>query len=287
MTTEHIIGDTYYTAQGEKVYLDAVTTDGKLVVSQIMRYTDYGDDFYEDVGPSKVVDKLFVEAPVVVLDERFAEAEARLNDIESKYQTRYAEVINAEREIKGRLDKLKKFKGLELLEDFIDKKVTHFVYRESDTSFEYRIFDFNKAVETQDRDSYRHPFRLVTLFGDSKGDLNWKVDRYYDGSGGSTATIWPCRDEQHAKDTITAIHTDRLNEQFSYLDPQRPYWFLRSYEAATKHGIAPTAEQEAKYLECRAAELAGQEKSAREAVEKAQAALDALLSKKGQVQANG
>lgn len=271
------IGDDFYTAEGAKVRLEAITTTGQFVVAKLMRYEDYHDSFYEEYGPTEVVDKIFEKPPVEVVDAEIAAKKAELAEIQERHDKAFMEINDVERATKARLEKFKKFKGLELLEDFIDKKITHFVVATSEHDFDFKIVDFNGAIASQDRDAYRDPLRLATLFGRSNGDLQWRVDRYYDGSGGSNQHVWPCRDEQHAKDTITAIILDRLAENFKHITPDRSYWFLLTYEAAIKHGVMPTSEQKAKYRELKAVSVAGQIVGARKNLDTAQTTLDKLL----------
>jgi hypothetical protein len=270
------IGDDFYTAEGVKVRLEAVTTTGQFVVVKLLRYEDHYDGFYEDYGPTEIVDKIFEKPPVEVVDEEIAAKLAELAEIQKRHDKAFMEINTVESIAKARLAKFEKFKGLELLEDFIDRKITHFVWASDENSFDFKIGSFEDAIKNKDR-YHSTDLRLVTLFGRSSGDLQWRVDQYYDGSGGSRQCIWPCRDEQHAKDTIVAIIVDRLNEQFEHVKPDRPYWFLMAYEAAIQHGIVPPAEQEAKYRECKAASVAGQIAGARKNLATAQQALDKLL----------
>ncbi len=269
------IGDDFYTADGAKVRLEAITTTGQFVVAKLLRYEDHYDSFYEDFGPTEVVDKLFEKPPVEVIDAEIAAKKAELAEIEERHSKAFMEINTVEWTAKQRLEKFKKFQGLELLEDFIDKKITHVVYAPDEDSLDFKIVSFEEAVKSKER--YSTDLRLVTLFGRSNGDLQWRVDQYYDGSGGSRQCIWPCRDEQHANDTIIAIISDRLAERFKHVTPDRSYWFLLTYEAAIKYGIAPTQEQEAKYRELKAASIAGQIVGARKNLDTAQAALDKLL----------
>jgi len=269
------IGDDFYTADGAKVRLEAITTTGQFVVAKLLRYEDHYDSFYEDFGPAEVVDKLFEKPPVEVIDAEIAEKRAELAELEKRHNKVFVEINTVESTAKARLDKFKKFAGLELLEDFIDKKITHVVSASDEDSLDFKIVSFEEAIKSNER--YSTDLRLVTLFGRSNGDLQWRVDQYYDGSGGSRQCIWPCRDEQHANDTIIAIISDRLAERFKYVTPGHSYWFLSTYEAAIKYGIAPTQEQEAKYRELKAASIAGQIVGARKNLDTAQAALEKLL----------
>lgn len=275
MADQYEIGETYYTANGDKVYLDAITTDGKFVVSQILRFSDYGDSFYEDTGQAQIVGKIYAEAPVAVIDERFAAAQEKLAEIERHYQTRYAEVINAEREIQSRLAKLQKFNGLDRLEDFIDGKITHVVLVDED----YAI----KGLDALEEIDYgrKQGLKLVSLFGKSDGDLLWCVNQYRDGSGGMWREIIPCANE----DDAVAKRRERLladiQEQFAHIEPDRPYWFLRRVQKAIELNIDVPADVTAKYQELQKVHLAAEEAKARKAVEDAQAKLEEFLAKAG------
>lgn len=271
------VGDDFYTTQGEKVRLEAITTTGQFVVARLLRYEGHYDDFYEEYGPTEIVEKIFETPPVAVVDAAIASKMAELEEIEKRHNKAFAEINAVELTAKQRLEKFKRFKGLELLEDFIDKKITHFVQASDENSFDFKIVSFDDAIKSKDNDAYRDPFRLVTLFGRSNGDLQWRVDRYYDGSGGSRQHIWPCRDEQHAKDMIVAIIIDRLDENFRHVTQDRSYWFFAAYEAAITYGVLPRPEIEAKYRELKAHSVAGQIVGARKNVADAQAKLAKLL----------
>lgn len=274
---EYEIGDDFYTADGAKVRLEAVTTTGEFVVTKLMRYVGYDEGFYEEFGPTEVVDKIFAKPPVEVIDAEIAAKKTELADLQAKHDKLFAETNMVERTATERLKKFAKFKELELLEDFIDRKITHFVTASDENSFDFKIGSFEDAIKSKDRYANGAELRLVTLFGRSGGDLQWRVDRHYDGSGGSRQCIWPCRDEQHAKDTIVAIILTRLDDNYRHLRPDQPYWFLLTYEAAIQHGIVPPAEQAAKYRELKAASVAGQIAGARKNLDTAQQALDKLL----------
>jgi hypothetical protein len=278
MTDSHVIGETYYTQAGEKVYLDAITTDGKLVVSQIMRYTDYGDDFYEDIGPSKIVDKLFAEAPVGVLDKRFFEAEQRLAEIETRYQARYSEVINAEREINARLAKLAKYRGLDNLEAFIDGHITHAVL----TSEDYKIKTLSDLEEMDYGRKLGVP--LISLHGNSKGDLTWQINRYTDGSG-SWSTFIPCSSEEDARQKRDAAVASDLQEHYTCLSEDRPYYFLKVFEVAQNLGLPIDTAISDRYRQLKTIDLEKRKQELQANLATAQANLDKLLDQYKAVEA--
>ncbi|WP_105430179.1 hypothetical protein [Neorhizobium sp. T6_25] len=269
------LGETYFTAAGEKVYLDAITTDGKFVVSQIMRFEDHYDSFYEDVGPSKLVDKIFQAAPVAVIDERFIAAQTKLSDIENQYQARFAEIVKAERQIKDRLAKLKKYEGLDRLEDFIDGNITHLVLVDED----YKIVGLERLDEMEY--GRKRGMKLVTLFGASGGDLVWRVNQYSDGSGSGSWEIIPCASEEEAVAKRAERILRDVQDSFAAFAPDRPYWLLRRVEKAIEFDITVPDSIMARYKECKKLELATAEANARKAVADAQAKLDEFLAKGG------
>ena len=88
-------------------------------------------------------------------------------------------------------DRLKKYKGwapLIHLENFLDGKITHYVL--ADGWFGDATICTKEEADKDDR-IYRGSTRLLSLFGKSDGDLEWKLNRYSDGSGGWSLVI-PC-----------------------------------------------------------------------------------------------
>lgn len=123
---------------------------------------------------------------------------------------------NAEREIEDRLKKLAKYKGLERLEAFIDGKITHFVVIDYN-GVNVKTFE-ELAVYRQDDRRAPDGIKLLTLFGDSKGDLSWRLDQYRVASSSDMEVI-PCISEEEA----IALRNARLfSDLEKAMQPARP-----------------------------------------------------------------
>lgn len=281
MTTnpEFTVGMELFTRDGRRVELLAVTKEDIYVVSQVLRIEGYDGDYEYSRGETTFETELFKSAPVAIVDEDLAAAEKRLREIERECSTRMSAAVNAEREVKDRLAKLAKYKGLERLEDFIDGKITHLVYPDEYGPGKYGIED----VSSLDYLDYgrKQGIKLVTLFGKSNGDLAWRVNQYTDGSGGSWKGIIPCGSIEEAQQKrLERIEAD-LMEHFEHLSPDRPSWFLRLVELAQESGIELSDDITRRYQELRTVELQNAENAALKAVNEAQAKLDALRAKSG------
>ena len=91
----------------------------------------------------------------------------------------------------------------ETLIKFLNGEITHVVTGQ----YRYEIKTLVDAVSPHDR--YDDDIKLITLFGRSKGDLEFRINGYSDGSGGST-TIIPCRSFQDAKTALEELIIDRI-----------------------------------------------------------------------------
>lgn len=185
-----------WTKDGRKVYVTAITTDGEYVVEGMVAQV-YGDDVYEDRGETWVEQKLYTKPPVAVLDEEIAVKRAQVAELEKRRQELTVSATMAEREVKDRLAKLKKYKGLELVEDFIEGRITHVVIVDYQGP---KVGKFEDLAAYFDSDGWRRKqegFKLISLFGKSKGDMEFRIHDYPDGSG-STNAIYPFTSEEDA-----------------------------------------------------------------------------------------
>ncbi len=270
-------GRTYYMRDGSMVEYLGQMSDKRHVACQLVEIETY--DGRETVpGGIVFASELFAKPPVEHRSQEVAALEAKVSELEKRKSALYANCLSAEQEIRVRLDKLKRYAGLELLEDLIDGKITHFVVCESEYGIDLKIKTAAETIEKggSSDDGWDKSLRLVTLFGKSNGDLQWKVNRYYDGSG-SHKTIWPCRSEDEAQKTIAAIYQKMVDENFPHATEDRGHWFLVSYEKAVSVGLQQKAEVAERYRELKQAALLKQEAAARTELQKAQSRLDELL----------
>ena len=129
-----------------------------------------------------------------------------------------------------RMEALQQYEGLQHLEDFILGKVTHYVVTERWQVPRIIDFDDTEAEYARNREK-----RLLTLFGNSEGNLAWQLNRYADGSGGSTQVI-PCRSLEEAQEVLSEKLLARMENVVD----------RRLLEAALAHNIPlPEAYREA------------------------------------------
>ncbi|MGN7827066.1 hypothetical protein ACTJJ8_10125 [Agrobacterium radiobacter] len=230
---------------GRKVYVTHITTEGYYVVEG-MEAQVYGDEVYEERGSMWVTAKLYAQPPKPVIDEQIEKAKAELEEVREKYREVTNAVYNAERENKDRLAKLAKYKGLELLEDFIDGKITHVVWTEYDGALIKTIEDALTYYEDGSYGRHRtaNGFKLVTLFGNSKGDLSWRVSQYRDGSGGSDQEIIPCSSYDDAVAKRNEILHQRMASMLDLYrkDKSRDYLVVKVADNFEKAGLEIPAE---------------------------------------------
>jgi hypothetical protein len=227
-----------WTQTGRKVFVTNVTTEGYYVV-QGMNAQIYGDEIFEETGDTWVEARLYAKPPVAVVDEQITKALADLEEVKAKHREMTAAVFNVEKETKERLSKLSRFKGLENLEAFIDGKVTHCVVVESHAA---KVETVAEALTYYEDRGWGRPqapngLKLVTLFGDSKGDLQWRVNQYRNDSGSSSAQIIPCISEEEAQTTRNDVLLQKLRSSVETYrrDNTREHlvlYVLRSMEAA-------------------------------------------------------
>lgn len=256
IATNFKIGMELFTREGNRVELLAITTDDKYVVSQIVRMDTYDGSYDYGRGETWFETELFQTAPVKLMDEKLVAKRAEIAELEKTRSERMRDVIGAEKDIKDRLAKLSKYKGLERIEDFIEGRITHFVVPYSGS---YVICTL-KEFEAKDYGGRAEGIRLMSLYGNSKGDLSFLVNQYRDGSGGEWKEIIPCASEEEAGEKLKAKIAEDLAVHFTCFNAEHPYWFFVTVESAQKHGVPVSEEVMSLYLVHKRASLS-QEKA--------------------------
>ena len=137
------------------------------------------------------------------------------------------ELREAEAAGKERLAKLAQYEQLKRLEDFLDGKITHYVMADWGPPEIVLLAEAN--VEQFDKH-----LRLLCLFGTPGRTLEWKLNRYSNGSG-CYDYVFPCCGIEEAKEKLGRIFSDHFagksvdNDKVS---PRRDW-----IDAAEKAGI--------------------------------------------------
>lgn len=204
-----------YTNDGKKVVIIGKLNAQETIVQEV--FVSNGNEIPS--GENFVVKSLH-DAPSESWKEK------RIREIEESYDRQVKEwdrrLEQSRRELDGaqekaslRADALFKFSEnanddqLDLLRDFLAGKITHFAFLCS-YSPDIVTCEENKVYQT-DNDYGRikiEGMKLVTLFGNSDGSLEYRISEYRCGSGCSS-TVIPCRSREEA--------VEKLQEYFDEL----------------------------------------------------------------------
>lgn len=263
------VGDDCWTEDGRKVELLSVTGDKSFFVAQKIQRESH-DDFYEVRGEIFTTDKLFEHPPVEVVDAEIVAKRAELDAINEKIFASKTGIRDVEREAADRLKKLSKFMGLEHLEAFIEGKVQCFVVKDYHG---YRIEGRDFLDYKEDRSVRPCGLKLLTLYGDSKGLLTWRLSAYRSESSSEVQVI-PCLSEEEARAALLRMVTDDLG--FAITDGRDGVLF-GAISQAMKCGLPVPDDAKARYDAYVAKGRASSADHYRKQIADAQAKLDALL----------
>ena len=184
-----------YLLNGQCVNVVQKLENGKYLVENIYCESEefYGEEanMYIDRGNTHVVDKVFDKVPTEKYHDEIqalTETIRKLNETHRKVSDNLSRINTEHVE---RVKKLKKYKALQRLEDFIDGKITHYAIL---CSYRPEVIKFGDTKSEYSRDK----LKLLTLFGNTEGNLEWGLNCYSDGSG-SNETVVPCISEDEAK----------------------------------------------------------------------------------------
>lgn len=246
------------------------TTDGKKVVvlgnlnsqEKIVQEIFVVDDSEIPSGEHFVVKSLH-DAPAVSWKEK------QLKDIEEKYDKTYRQkqqehenmcndYDSKTRSIKEKLSFLRKLESslseqkLNQLVDFVSGNVKFIVverYGDLDIS------EYDSSITTKEYGRFES-LKLLSVFGKTDGDLQYKMNQYYDGSG-SWYNVHPCKTFEEAllilKDKFFVLLEKGLNDsllkasaKYSIVIPQEK---MNEYNAKKKANILSAIEIHKKHLE--------------------------------------
>lgn len=178
--------DRKFLKDGSAVEVVSEIGPGRILVAPI--YCSGDDEYTDDLG-LRIVDKVFDTPPTMLYHEeiqKLRDQRQALQDEMNSTRDQHRKMIKEQFEFMKihdkRMKEFAKFKPLEMLEAFIEGKITHYV--EITTWGKPRIIEFNEADSRE--------LRLLSLFGKSNGDLSWRLNRYYDNSGCSVEVIPVC-----------------------------------------------------------------------------------------------
>jgi hypothetical protein len=268
------IGNNYYTSEGREVNLVAFTTNGKFVIVELRAF-DYETGPETIFGATTLVDALFDEPPKDVFDKEIAALTKEVQALKKMKNELYVDAVNAEFNVRERLEKIKKYKGLERIEDFIEGRITHVVLEDY---ADWHVVPLSALEDKSDSNRYRttKALRLVCLFGDSKGDLSWCVGNYKEDTNSGWKKIVPCASEEEAIEKRRELIAADIVEKYSNLNQG----YLRPFDAAVacaiKYGVTVANEHMAAYRDHMRLEQAKMRANLEKTIAEAKTKLNAL-----------
>jgi len=220
-----------YLANGNAVYLVEELKNGQFLVSDIF-LDEYGEETLSD--GMHIVDYIYDVPPVRLYSKDIADLNNSISRLKDEEESLRYSISSLNEKEKSVLNKLKNFDKLQYLLDFIDGKITHYVFIRWGS---VEIVEYKNTGSDYSRD-----MRLLSLFGSTKGDIAWRLNQYSDGSGGNTEVI-PCLSYEMAlseaqkvidkfvsektnyrHDTIEAAKKYNLNISQEYIDAYKKEW---------------------------------------------------------------
>ncbi len=150
-------------------------------------------------------DEIFFTPPVEKLHKEVEELNNNLQLLRNELILVKKDRQEHDSTLRQRINELKQYEQLEYLEKFLKNEVTHYVIY----TYGYSIVDLKDTV-SEYCDDYKKEFKLLTLFGSTNGDLQWKLNYYRDGSGGWDVVV-PCFSFEEAKETLKKMIDEVFN----------------------------------------------------------------------------
>ncbi len=227
-----------------------------------------GDESQVYFGGPVLWHEIFAKSPHEVIDAEIAAKNRELVKLSAEVDNLRGQKRIAEKEIAERAARFAKHDQLKSLDAFLTKgAIIGYV-----TDSGYYGVSTVKMEDTKN-DRYRDEFKLLSLFGRSDGNLEWKLNEYYDGSGNWTKVI-PFTTEEERRAGILKMFEERFENWKK--SENKPYASVSCVESATKHGVPVPDEIRQCYAVAKTAEYAASLLQAEKAVTEAQAKLEKI-----------
>lgn len=200
-----------YTNDGKKVAVVGKLNDAEIIVQEVF-VTESGAEVPS--GENFVVKTLHDE-PVISwrqkeIEDREIRYERRKKDLERLHAQLTKEQTLAKLKIKAARTTASSevSEQLETVERFVSGEITHLFIN----SYAPKIVPFDAAILQKEDSGAPKDLRLISLFGRSDGDLEWRIHKYYDGSGGGAVGVHPATSEAHALEIATGVFESALED---------------------------------------------------------------------------
>ena len=259
-------GDRVYMSDGTEVQYVA-----KINEMHVVREVLYGLDGDEmGLGALKEERIVWQEPPTTRQHAEIERLEVIAADLTSKLNTLRAEKAKLEDGINATKASCAKHAAIQHVVDAIEGKITHFVVVRYNG---VTIMTKDDALKPDDfdREFAGGKLKLLTLYGSSKGNLQWNLNRWCDGSG-CNIEAYPCFSMEEARITAQRL-INELGESEQYHVREQ------AVKSALALGLVPPAIAKAT-MDARALQDAEEEVRRSElSLARSKAALAALLPK--------
>lgn len=177
--------------------------------THLVRVVYHVPDSYDEPGydyPSHMVtgvQTVYAAPPVEVWDAQVLAKREQVRELDAELRAKRQEIADAAKNKAAMEKAAAKYPCIQQALDFIEGRITHIVKHDYGGA---EILTLKEAFESVDTWGGRKTYegmKLLNLFGtDDKGrSTAWGLNRYRDGSGGSTE-IWPARGEDEARQIV-------------------------------------------------------------------------------------
>lgn len=272
----------YDRAGHEAKYVVPLPGGDHLVRPGVTYYSD-GPEQNEDISYEGVAEwyEVFLKPPVEALNAEVAALNAVLVDLRKTIRVVTEERRVLDTQMAARKDHIKQHEQLAQLDDYIAGKITHFVIKDMGYDGEHcraiAIRPFDQAMKTEERWDRSGGLKLLTLFGKSKGDLTWRINRYSDGSGSHHDEAIPCTSLEQARAVAIGLYEGQLAAWRANPRPDGAWNAAQIVEHAKRLDL-PVPQEAVDAIHREAVERAQKQlEAARHAVAKAEGDLSAAL----------
>lgn len=189
--------------------------DGAFVVETYSEDGDSGEAYLS--GDRRIVKQVFDAPPVAHIAKEYSDLQEKLSDIRKQVAAAEKSARDAMPEWNRLTERLNQVPGLQRIADFLDGKFTHAVVHQYG---EVEILS-GERLRVKEDTWKRVPDRikLITLFGDSDGNVTWNISKYKSESNSNYDCILCFSQEeamQKANELIIAELDDDISRDHGY-----------------------------------------------------------------------
>lgn len=262
-------GQTVYTENGQECIYVANSL-GDHIIRQVFDYENHEPHY----GKPIVVTTVFNEPPVPRLNAQVVELEEKLATKRKELTDLNRQLLDINRDQKERMDRLKQHESLKRLDDFLAGKITHMVV------CNWGSVMVKPLIQALQREDCDRDLKLLTLYGRTNGDLQWRINFWSDGSGSSTEA-YPFTNEEEAmafaKEYVAEKLADCIDGKFGQNGAGFPVGLPEWSKNAQSYGIHVPESASAMLRDYRTKNLQKAVEDAKKKLASAEADLSAIV----------